>query len=121
MSQACRAAAPTAQIPVTNPNPVPVSLTCTAPATPFTATPLAFTIPAGGAAPISIGISPGGSGSYTGTLNCAIAGSSQVLTFNLGGILVPATAVDALAPWSRWMLILLMLCGGLALGYMRRH
>jgi hypothetical protein len=111
----------TAPITLTNPNPIPVSLTCTAPAFPFTATPLVFSIPTGGNAPVTIGISPAAAGSYTGTLSCTIAGSPQVLTFNLAGTLVPAIAVDAMAAWSRWLLVLLMLFGGLALGYSRRH
>jgi hypothetical protein len=111
----------TAPITLTNPNPIPVSLTCTAPAFPFTATPLVFSIPTGGNAPVTIGISPAAAGNYTGTLSCTIAGSPQVLTFNLAGTLVPAIAVDAMAAWSRWLLVLLMLFGGLALGYSRRH
>ncbi len=96
----------TTPITVSNPNPIAVALACTAPSLPFTATPLAFSIPAGGSAAVNIGLGSTVAGSYTGTLSCTVAGSPQVLTFNLAGSLVPPTAVNAVSMWS---LIVLML------------
>lgn len=90
----------TSTITVSNPNPVVVSLTCTAPAFPFTATPLAFSVPASGNAPVTVGISPAAAGTYSGTLSCNVSGSSQVLTFNLAGTLMPAVMVPATSLWS---------------------
>jgi hypothetical protein len=95
----------TSTITVTNPNPIAVELTCTAPAFPFTATPLVFSIPNGGNAPITVGISPA-AGSYTGTLNCAVSGSSQVLTFSLTGSVAAPTAVNATSMWGLMVLML---------------
>jgi len=98
----------TATQPITfsNPNPIEVSLSCTAPAFPFTATPLAFSIPANGSTPVSVGMSGAAPGNYSGSLSCTVAGSSQVLAFNLAGSLVPPLAVSATSHWS---LIVLML------------
>jgi hypothetical protein len=98
-----------------------VSLNCTAPAFPFTATPLVFTIPANASAPVSVGIIPTSPGNYSGVLSCTIAGSTQGVSFNLAGILAPATPIDAMSAWSRWLLMLLVMVGGLALAHARRQ
>jgi hypothetical protein len=98
----------TATRPITliNPNLIGVSLTCAAPAFPFTAAPLTFSIPAGSSAAVNVGIASTAAGNFTGTLSCTVAGSPQVLTFNLSGSLMPAIAVNASSAWS---LIALML------------
>lgn len=106
----------TAPITFTNPNPIEVSLTCAAPAHPFTATPLAFSIPAGGSTPVTIGIRRTNAGTFTGTLSCTVAGSSQVLTFNLAGTLAPALVVNATSHWSLVALMLALFgCAAVAL------
>ena len=109
----------TSTISVANPNPIAVSLTCTAPAFPFTATPLSFSIPASGNAPVTVGLSPTVPGSYSGTLSCAVTGTSQVLTFSLAGTLVAPIAVTATSTWSLLALMLALL--GFALVAVRRQ
>jgi subtilisin-like proprotein convertase family protein len=107
---------PTSTITVANPNPIAVSMTCTAPAFPFTVTPLNISIPAGGSAPVTVGLGPVGPGNYTGSLSCSIAGSPQVLTYSLAGTISAALPVPAIGPWSLAALMLtLMGFAGLAL------
>ena len=96
----------TSTVTVTNPNPIAVALTCTAPAFPFTASPLAFSIPASGNTPVTVGISPAAPGNYTGSLTCNVTGSSQVLTFSLTGSLAAPIAVNATSVWSLMLLML---------------
>jgi hypothetical protein len=44
-----------------------------------------------------------------------------VVSFNLAGVLAPATPIDAMSAWSRWLLMLLVMVGGLALAQTRRQ
>ena len=109
----------TSTITVLNPNPIAVALTCTAPAFPFTASPLAFSIPASSNTPVTVGISPTLPGNYTGTLNCTIAGSSQVLSFSLAGSLAAPIAVNATSAWS--LMVLMLALFGFAVVAVRRQ
>lgn len=94
-----------------NPGLVAANVTCTAPAAPFTASPLSFTIPAAGNATVTVSYQNGSAGSFSGVLDCTAG--AQTFTFNLTGNTVAAGAVPSLSDWSRWLLTLSVLGFGL--------
>jgi hypothetical protein len=111
-----------AAITFTNPNAVAATLNCTAPASPFSLSPLTVNIPANSSQAATVSFNAGAPGVYTGTLNCAVAGSAQTLTYNLTASLAEARAVDAVSAWTRVALVLLLLgVGAGALSYSRRY
>ena len=94
---------------------------CTAPAAPFSASPLSIPVPAGGSASTTVTLSSATTGSFTGTLNCT-AGATT-FTFNLAGgvIVIPvATSVPTLGDTGRWIAMLMLLGVGLAAVAVRR-
>jgi hypothetical protein len=100
-------------ITVTNPNPIPASLVCTEPSFPFSASPLAFAVPANSTAPITVNLANTAPGSYAGALSCTVSGTAQTLTFNLSGVVAAPVVVDATSAWSRWLLLLLLFTAAL--------
>jgi hypothetical protein len=111
---------PSASIALSNPNPIAVTVTCSAPAAPFAVAPIPLSIPAGGNASLVVSVNAG-PGSYSGSLSCAVQGSTQVLTYSLSGTIAQAAPVDATSGWSRGLLLLLVLIAGLgAAAYARR-
>jgi hypothetical protein len=107
-------------IVLNNPNPIALTVTCSAPTAPFTVTPTPLTIAANGSATLNIGIRAG-PGSYSGSLSCTVAGSTQVLSYSLAGTVAQPEPVDATSLWSRLALLLLVLLAGLyGIPYARR-
>ena len=98
------------------------TVTCTAPAAPFSAAPLSIPVPAGGSAATTITFSPTAVGTFSGTLNCT-AGATA-FTFPLTGTGVApavATSVPTLGDTGRWLAILMLLGIGLAAMVVRKH
>ncbi len=90
-SQPLGGAATSATIGFQNPGSLAVTVTCTQPAAPFSASPLSIPVPAGGTASTTVSYSSGSVGTFNGTLNCTVG--AQQLTFNLRGTtLLPAPA-----------------------------
>lgn len=107
-------------IVLSNPNPIPVTVTCSAPTAPFTVSPVPLVVPANGSASLAIGLGAG-PGMYSGSLSCTVAGSTQLLGYNLAGTIAQAQPVDATSGWSRALLLLMMLAAGLcAVALVRR-
>ena len=119
-SQLPGGATTTALINFQNPNAAPIDVTCTAPAAPFSAAPLLFTVPANGSASTTVSFNSATVGSFTGTLDCTAG--NQNFSFNLAGsALSPDVPVPAIGDAMRNLLVLLTLAlGGLALGFRRR-
>ena len=119
-SQLPGGATTTALIDFQNGNAAPVDVTCTAPAAPFSASPLLFTVPANGSASVTVSFDSTTVGSFTGTLDCTA--SNQNFSFNLAGsALSPDVPVPAIGDAMRNLLVLLTLViGGVAFGFRRR-
>jgi len=99
----------------------PQTVTCTAPAAPFSAAPLSIPVPAGGTATTTITFTGTAVGTYTGTLNCT-AGATA-FTFPITGGVTPApvaTSVPALGDAGRWIAMLMLLAVGLVAVAVRR-
>ncbi|AVP97577.1 hypothetical protein C7S18_10380 [Ahniella affigens] len=103
--------AATSTIVFDNPGLVAANVTCTAPAAPFTASPLSFAVPASGNATVTVTYQSGSAGSFSGVLACTAG--AQDFTFNLNGTTAAPGSVPSLSAWSRWMLTLSVLGFGL--------
>jgi hypothetical protein len=109
-------------IQVSNPNASPATVTCTAPAAPFSASPLSLAVPANGSASIQVSIGGVTPGSFTGTLNCTVGGSAQTLSFSLAGQVVAApVAVPTGSPSGLALMALLLLLAGLGAFQLQRR
>ncbi len=101
-----------AAITFTSTNPVAVTVVCTAPGAPFSASPLTINVPANGSASTIVGFAPLSTGQSTGTLNCSVTGSAQTMSFTLSGAAF-ASVVDTLDGRNLLVLTLLLLLAGL--------
>ena len=111
----------TAPIAFQNPGLVGATVTCVAPAAPFSVSPLSFPVAAGGSASTTVSFTSTTTGAFTGTLNCS-AGQQQFV-FNLAGsALASGVPVPALGSDTRLMLVLAALMMGMvALGLRARR
>jgi hypothetical protein len=103
-----------------NPGTAAATVTCTAPAAPFSAAPTTVNVPAAGSATVTVSYSSPTLGSSTGVLNCTAG--AQNFTFNLQGTTAQATAVPTLGENARYLMLLAMLAIGLiAMGMQQRR
>ncbi len=102
-----------------NPGAAAATVTCTAPAAPFSAAPTTINVPAAGSATVTVSYSSPTLGSSTGVLNCTAG--AQNFTFNLQGTTAQATAVPTFGENSRYLLLLAMLAIGLVVMGMQQR
>ncbi|HQW80977.1 MAG TPA: hypothetical protein PLQ74_03825 [Pseudomonadota bacterium] len=104
--------ATTATILFQNPGLADATVTCVAPAAPFSASPLNFPVVAGGSASTVVSFNSAVAGSFVGTLNCSAG--TQLFVFNLAGsagsqgVPVPTLGTD-----TRMLLVLAALIMGM--------
>ena len=104
-----------------NPGLVPATVTCVAPAAPFTANPLTINVPAGGSASTTVSFNSATAGVFAGTLTCS-AGQQQ-FTFALAGTAnAPSVPVPAFGDRTRLLLVIsALLMGMVTLGLRARR
>ena len=104
-----------------NPGLVPATVTCVAPAAPFTANPLTINVPAGGSASTTVSFNSATAGVFNGTLTCS-AGQQQ-FTFALAGTAnAPSVPVPATNDYTRLLLVIsALLMGMVTLGLRARR
>ena len=104
-----------------NPGLVPATVTCVAPAAPFTANPLTINVPAGGSASTTVSFNSATAGAFAGTLTCS-AGQQQ-FTFALAGTAnAPSVPVPAMNDYTRLLLVIsALLMGMVTLGLRARR
>lgn len=114
-------AATSTAISFQNPGLVPATVTCVAPAAPFTVNPLTINVPAGGSASTTVMFDSATAGVFSDTLNCS-AGAQQ-FTFALAGTAIaPSVPVPATTDFTRLLLVLsALLMGMVALGLHARR
>ena len=92
-----------------NPGLVAATVTCTAPtATQFTAAPLTIAVPAGGSGSTTVSFTTAVAGTFTGTLNCTSGAQTFTINLSAGGS-AQLVAVPTLDHWGRLLLALLAL------------
>ena len=113
-------AATTTTISFQNPGLVPATVTCVAPAAPFTVNPLTINVPAGGSASTTVSFSSPTAGTFSDTLNCS-AGAQQFVFALAGTASAPSVPVPATTDFTRLLLVLsALLMGVITLG-LRTH
>ena len=120
-SQIIGTGATNATISFQNPGLVPATVTCVAPAAPFTANPLTINVPAGGSASTTVSFNSATAGVFSGTLTCS-AGQQQ-FTFALAGTAnAPSVPVPASSDYTRLLLVIsALLMGMVTLGLRARR